>query len=211
MTMSKPVVRLMIGLPSYSWSVKLGTLRSLLTDLVALQKTGAAFDVFDEAGNTEIGAARQEIIDAFLASDCTDLIFVDDDVCWQAGAIQKLLGHKVDLVGGVYPKRKDPIEFPINWLARTELHAVDGLLEVASLPTGFLRISRQCATQMHEAFGALMFDNIREGDRRFSEDISFCKRWRSIGGQVWADPEIKMGHIGNKLFDGHLGDWLRNR
>ena len=30
-------------------------------------------------------------------------------------------------------------------------------------------------------------------------------------GKVWIDPEIKMGHIGYKTFEGHLGNWLRDR
>jgi hypothetical protein len=28
---------------------------------------------------------------------------------------------------------------------------------------------------------------------------------------VWIDPEMGMGHVGYKIFQGHLGNWLRNR
>jgi hypothetical protein len=43
------------------------------------------------------------------------------------------------------------------------------------------------------------------------EDYAFCRRWTDMGGKVWVNPEIKMGHVGYKTFQGHLGDWLRSR
>lgn len=202
----------MIGIPSYSWTVKIPTLRSLLTDLGALRERGDDFLLYDEAGNTEISLAREAIVQHFLESDCTDLVFVDDDVCWQAGALLSLLDRPVDVVAGIYPKRTLPLQWPVGWLeGQKELHAVDGLLEVASVPTGFLRLSRACLERMHKVYGPGMFDNIRHETGRYSEDISFCRRWRSIGGKVWIDPEIAMVHVGPHGFAGHLGDWLRNR
>lgn len=172
---------------------------------------GLAYVLYDEAGHTEISLARESIFQAFLKSDCSDLVFIDDDVMWERGGLIRLLEHDVDLVAGAYPKRKDPIEWSVGWLDVPELRAVNGLLEVASLATGFMRISRNCAEKMHKEYGATVFDNIRHDTGRYSEDISFCRRWRDIGGKVWLDPEIKMGHIGNKLFSGTIGEFLRNR
>lgn len=205
-------MRIFIGIPSYSWQVQIGTMRSLLGDLLALDKRGDKFEIFDEAGNTEIGLAREVIVTKFLESDCDRLVFVDDDVCWQKGALLKLVDHGVEVVGGAYPKRVDPLEWPVKWLQhRADLVAVNGLLEVEALPGGFVRMSRSCLERMHDEFGPTMFDNIRRAGGRDSEDISFCRRWRSIGGKVWLDPEIRMGHVGYKMFDGHIGDWLRAR
>jgi hypothetical protein len=201
----------MIGIPSYSWVVSIGTMRSLLADLLALTARGDGFMLHDEAGNTEISLAREEIVKRFLASDCTDLVFVDDDVCWEKGALLSLLDRPVDLVAGIYPKRKEPLEWPVGWLPESELHAVDGLLEVAAVPTGFLRLSRYCLERMNAEYGDTIFDNIRTSQGRASEDISFCARWREIGGKVWIDPEIAMGHVGYKAFNGTIGEWLRSR
>jgi hypothetical protein len=201
----------MIGIPSYSWTVKIPTMRSLLTDLGALTARGDGYLLHDEAGNTEISMAREAIVRRFLDSDCTDLVFVDDDVCWEAGALLSLLDRPVDLVAGIYPKRTEPLSWPVGWLEGSDLQAVDGLLEVASVPTGFLRLTRACLERMQAAFGAAMFDNIRHETGRYSEDISFCQRWRSIGGKVWIDPEIHMAHVGYHGFTGRLGDWLRER
>lgn len=39
-----------------------------------------------------------------------------------------------------------------------------------------------------------------------SEDFTFCLRYRSIGGEVWIDPSIPVGHIGIHNFRGRVGD-----
>jgi hypothetical protein len=46
---------------------------------------------------------------------------------------------------------------------------------------------------------------------RYGEDYSFCMRWRELGEKVWIDPEIAMGHTGLKVFEGHIGNWLKSR
>ena len=56
-----------------------------------------------------------------------------------------------------------------------------------------------------------LFDPYRIGRIKFGEDYSFCRRWRDIGGKVWLDPEIKLGHIGFKTFVGTIGSWLKDR
>jgi len=100
-----------------------------------------------------------------------------------------------------------------------------GLLEVAGVPAGFMRVTRAMLEKMIDAYPQTefyvesmadtkvygLFEDWRDGNLKYGEDYSFCRRWREIGGQVWVNPEIKMGHVGFKTFQGHLGDYLRNR
>jgi hypothetical protein len=37
-----------------------------------------------------------------------------------------------------------------------------------------------------------------------SEDYTFCKRWTEIGGEIWADLESKLTHVGPIAFQGDL-------
>lgn len=201
-------VRLFVGIPSYSWAVSVPTLRSLVSDLFDIARRGARFTLFDEACNTEIGAARLRIANAFLGSNSTHLLFVDDDLCWQAGGIARMIGHEVDFVGGVYPKRKTPLEWPVEFIG--EMRAGRGLREAAFVPGGFMLLSRRCVQAMADKYGDAMFENIRHANGRYSEDISFCHRWRELGCTIWADVEIRMGHIGPKMFGGQSYAELAN-
>ena len=99
-----------------------------------------------------------------------------------------------------------------------------GLLEVAGVPAGFLRVTRKALMEMTEKFKDLeylcnnvkgrpvvaLFESYKIGKLKLSEDYSFCQRYRDVGGKVWVDPEITMSHTGNKTFHGKLGDWLRS-
>ena len=216
----------MIAIPAYTGVVHMGTMRSLINDTLELVKRGDRFTLVDDIGNALIADSRGVIATKFWESDCDDLIFVDSDVTWQAGALLKLVDAPVDLVAGVYPARRDPINYPLHYLEKEELWADPEtmLLEVKSVATGFMKISRNCIAKMIEAYPEKhyytaerdqqfypLFDHVFEDGYKWGEDYSFCIRWRNIGGQVWIDPEIAMGHIGYKIFQGHLGNYLRNR
>lgn len=218
-------MHVMVAIPAYTGQIHLGTMRSLFTDLLALQARGDAWTLMDECGSGLIADARALIVAKFLASPCDTLVFIDSDVCWEAGALLKLLDHPVDFVAGIYPQRKDPITYAVRWKDDKELWAENGLLEVQGTPAGFMKLSRamleaMCEKYAHLAFHAEnapdkksigLFSDYWIGDCKLGEDYAFGARWRDMGGKVWIDPEIRMGHVGYKTFNGHLGDWLRSR
>ena len=37
-----------------------------------------------------------------------------------------------------------------------------------------------------------------------SEDFAFCKRWTDIGGEIWADLESRLDHVGPPVFHGDV-------
>ena len=219
-------MHVMIAIPAYTGVVHMSTMRSLMTDTLELVKRGDTFTLVDDIGNALIADSRGVIATKFWESDADCLVFVDSDVTWEKGALLRLVDHPVDLVAGIYPGRRDPITYPVHYLDKKELWAdpETGLLEVKSVPTGFLKLSRACIGKMIEAYPDKhfytperdqqfypLFDHVFEDGYKWGEDFSFCIRWRRIGGQVWVDPEIAMGHVGYKIFEGHLGNWLRNR
>lgn len=202
-------------------------MRSIIADMLKLAERGDRVTIFDECGNAMIGDCRALIVAQFLGSDATDLVFVDSDVAWEAGSLVKLVDHPVDFVAGIYPQRRDPVNFCVSWLDKPELQADDetGLLEVQGVPAGFMRLTRAMLERMVDHYADTLFHcdpapggvahdlfgPYRIGKLKFGEDYSFCRRWRDIGGKVWVDPEIAMGHCGYKTFMGHLGNWLRDR
>lgn len=215
---SKPHV--VVAIPSYSGSVNIGTMRSVLHDVMEMAKLGWAVSVSDESNNADIAVARAMMVSNFLANlAATHLVMVDNDVMWQAGGIRKLVEAGVDLVAGVYPFRRDPLGFPLRWLDEEDgkFEQAGTLLKVQGCQAGFMCLSRKLLeTMWREYEGSLafardgktmvdLFDRYRIGQRRLGEDYSFCQRAIDCGFAVHIDPSIHMGHVGLKVFEGSLG------
>src|SRR5438067_9035209 len=97
--------------------------------------------------------ARDQLARDFLASDADRLVFVDEDVSWEPGSLIKIATKPADLCGGAYRFKQDEEGYPVQWLPKPELWAdpETGLLEVLSLPAGFLAVSRNVFETMREA------------------------------------------------------------
>lgn len=214
----------MIGLPAYSGTVHIPTMRAIMTDVLILAKRGFAVTLNDNCESSIINDARSEIVHAFVQSECTDLIFVDHDVVWPPGMMGQLLDHPVDVVGGIYPQRKDPITFSVRTIEEN-VYPVDpktGLVEVMGLHTGFLRVSRAAAVKMTEHYRDALTYERRGADivglfdayrvpgtkRKLGEDYSFCQRWLDLGGKCWLDASFGMAHIGVKPYVGQFGQFV---
>ena len=164
-------------------------------------------------GNCHVDDARNEVVKTFLESDCTELLFIDSDVSFEPNQLKQLMARDVSLVGGVYPYRRDSDEMPVRLLCD---EPVDGLLEVEGLPTGFMKIKRRVFEQMASICPSyegmtLYFERTLIEGTRWGGDLNFCNRWRSLGGKVYADCELVLGHTGKVTFKDSLGANLRRR
>lgn len=220
---------IVVAIPAYTGLVHCGTMRSVLYDVMALVNAGHQLRVVEEIGNADIARCRSMIVAKFLAQpEATHLVMIDSDVCWEHGGLGRLVDAGVDFVAGAYPMRVgDGTQFHMRMLPR-EVHTADpktGLVEVEAVPAGFMCLSRTMLERMVKAYEASkfsfrecpggvaydLFDAYWETDsdglrHKYGEDYSFCKRWRDIGGQVWVDPSISMGHLGTKIWKGRLSD-----
>jgi len=160
-----------------------------------------------------IGAARDRCAAHFLASDCTDMLFIDADIGFTAADVNRILSHDVDVVGGCYPLKEDGK--PTLVLSPYEGAAIDpetGLQECVAIGTGFLRIRREALDRIKSATPRLeyeddkgakfhhFFDSYIEDRKLWGEDIGFCRRLRACGGKIFADWGIHLTHSGNKVF-----------
>jgi hypothetical protein len=104
---------------------------------------------------------------------------------------------------------------------------VNGFTRVRYAGTGFLMIRRQVFEKMcaHPDYAPLRFlrehshDKFSGSPNRFalfegmidpvtgtylSEDFAFCKRWTDIGGEIWADLQSRLDHVGPSVFRGEV-------
>jgi hypothetical protein len=99
-----------------------------------------------------------------------------------------------------------------------------GFVKVRYAGTGFLMIRREALVRMCAAYPQLKYwrdhsiDALTASDNRFalfecmigedgtylSEDFAFCKRWTDMGGEIWADLNSRLNHVGPMTFCGDL-------
>lgn len=199
--------------PSAAYTFSIARSREALTD------TGIRSAYLLLQGNCHVDDARNAVVREFLGSDCTELVFLDADVDWEPKELVQLCQRDLELVGGVYPYRREGgEEMPVRLKADSK--PVDGLLEVEGLPTGFMKIKRHVLEKMaaiapkyfdktYET--ALVFDrpDPNEDKTRWGGDIDFCNRWRAMGGKLYADQELRLGHTATIVVKDSLGAHLR--
>ena len=102
--------------------------------------------------------------------------------------------------------------------------ARSGFVKVRYAGTGFLMIRREALEKMCAQYPLLQYkrdhsiDAATASGKRFalfecmiaedgtylSEDFAFCKRWTDMGGEIWADLNSRLGHVGPMTFNGDL-------
>lgn len=170
-------------------------------------------------GNCHVDDSRNSIVRDFLESDCTDLVFLDADVTWEPKGLLALCERDEDIVGGVYPYRREGSDnMPVRLMEGGEVR--DGLREVEGLPTGFMKIRRHVLEKMGKGrpwyfdkiYPTTLMFNRSEPDEhhtRWGGDLDFCKRWREMGGKLYAVEDIRLGHVAKVIVYDSLAAHLR--
>lgn len=147
-----------------------------------------------------IQAARNQMVRDFLASDYTDLVFIDDDMGWSVDGLLKMLSADMEAIGAICPRRKDTREWNVNLLRDADGKRIerDGFIEASYVGTALLRIRASAFERMERAFDAGY-----EAGGFIGEDAWFCREFRRLGGRIWAYPDITVTHTGLKTWSGN--------
>lgn len=212
--MTKP--RILIGVPAYGGSIKNGCVESLLgiKDFLASLSIAAYVNILDV---TNIAFARNVFASRAVAGDFSHLLMIDTDMSCQPALIGRMLDADKDVIGAVYRSRSEQEQYVISPLARFDIK--NGVFPVNSIGAGILLIKHSALVLLlpHVASGKdervtdktvsgfftpIEIDGIQRG-----EDVSFCARWRNIGGEVFAIADPTVGHIGQTTF---RGDFIKH-
>lgn len=219
-------MKIFVAMPVYDGKVQFQTVNCLLTETLMARELGdeIRFNCLPSCAVPAYG--RNQLVQYFMDSDCDKLVFLDSDLTFPMGSILKLAHHPVDFVAGCYRFKMKHEMYPINFVpGMTELWAdKNGLLEMETLPTGFMCLSRKVFETFQKEFPDRTYEHF--GSKQFcyfqmvyaqgmmhSEDSYFCKEWIKTGGKVFLDPEIELTHwdMFPTPFQGHIGNWLKTR
>ena len=222
--MSKPSI--MICLPAYGQSNSAQTTESLYTLAQFL-----GFNQIRNQLSWYSAADIVEVRNLFLTTwydtqpQFSHLLFIDADMGFPPELIRDMIKFDKPLVGTFYARRQMTPS-----IVGASLHAdhslkdvVQGFLPASYVGGGVMLIQRKMIKEMLQKMPHLSdalpsvlanattapltrliraFDCILKDDRRLSEDVSFCARWRDFGGEIWANVNHKISHVGP--FDFHM-------
>lgn len=198
--------------PCYGGNITEVCFSSYLGFTIMAMQNGINFQIDTLSNESNVNRARNSCAAKFLSGDCTHLMFVDADIQFNPKDIVKLINHDKEIVGGIYPQKTLPPKMVVNTLNNGEQQG--DLIEVGTLGTGFMLIKRSVfekmiqagATPYVDAIGLSPEENANQYDffqctidskgRYLTEDWSFCRRWRQLGGKIWADKTIGLTHVG---------------
>lgn len=217
---------LLIATPCYGRMAMTPYLRSLDETRRVLEGAGVDHDVLLTGNESLVQRARNVAAATFLwRTGYRKLLFVDADIEFRPEDVAALWNAGLPVVAGVYPMKRLGAPYAA-WvggrLVRLEdLEGAGGLVSADYAGTGFMMIDRSVLDAFVEAWperehveGAdegrcfAWFDpRVSAGERAadrvyLSEDYAFCADWRSLGGEVWIDPSVRLVHWGLHGFGG---------
>lgn len=137
---------------------------------------------------------REEVVkDALKAGIYTHVFFVDSDMCFSARVLQRLLDDDKDIVGANYNHRR----LPLTPLTKNPTGTTD-LFKTDLIGTGCMLIKTSVFPKLKRPWFFLGEQN--DTSPGMGEDAYFCKKAIENGIDVWCDPSVEVGHVGEYIF-----------
>ena len=150
---------------------------------------------FNTAENRNFIAAKA------IQNDCTYILFSDDDMVYEPDVLGRLLAHDKDIVGGFYNARHQPTALIIEYIEKMtdeEAKAKKDIFQCNALGGGMLLVKTDVFKKITSPFfGYKWHDN---GMVSMSNDWYFCEKAKQAGYEIWVDPTLKLGHLGDREF-----------
>lgn len=213
--------KVMIGSPLYSGDVAAEYVYSIMQSQMICLGKGILLEFQYIRNLSLIQCARNYLLHQFLEDKSfTHIMWIDGDLGWTPDAIARMVARKVDVIGGIYPRKADDISYPYE---QGNTHPPrDGLVTAKRLPGGFILMSRECCqdlasqakwyrmsldakdTKVPDVF-ALVID--KDGEM-VSEDYILSDKLRALGYPLYVETDISFVHVGRRAWNGNLAGHL---
>lgn len=154
------------------------------------------------------------------------ILFIDDDMVWPPDAVERLVQSyntlcefsdtPIDMLAGLFCRRTSPYQ-PVLYMRESPTAGAynfledwkpGNILEVDATGMAFTLITRKAIERFTEGPMPSYEERIN-ADRHpdffrwhgaLGEDLRFCQDLKSLGGRIFVDTGIEIGHVGEKIF-----------
>jgi hypothetical protein len=191
--------------------------------LISRARSSIVATFLDNAAATHLLFVDADI--AFEPEQVTRLLGVDKDI---AAALYPVKSIDWDGIVARHPQSRETIQqsglaYVGDFASGSAFKSEGGFATAEYAGTGFLLIKRTVFSRLiaaypetkykaiHNFLGARQSENFYalwdsmidpETGYYLSEDFSFCRRWRAIGGEIWLDLASRLAHVGPHAFQG---------
>lgn len=155
-----------------------------------------------------IEVSRNIAVDQMLENGCSHILFIDSDMAFGTQALQRLLSHKVPIVGVTYSTRMPKFMLTHKNEDDTRvLQQQSGIYEVKGLGGGLLLVEREVFDASPRPWFQM---NWLDNKTIHGEDLYFCEQARSQGYQIMLDVDLSRNvrHCGQHFYS--IEDTLGN-
>jgi len=195
--------------------------QAYMSGVIELARAAPGRLIIGKFSGSFLPVSRDVLTAHFVRSGASHLLCVDSDIGWAAADVDALLQANKDFVTGLYAKKTEerPLATPLRGEREGEL------MEAPFAAAGFLLLTRACVERLVQAHPELAYDTPQGRAwalwsplfdvRPYGEDAAFCKRWRALGGKIWAHTKVVLKHYGDHPFlpaapaEGNLPEFAR--
>jgi len=218
-----------IGLctPCYNEQVHYDYMLSVMAVDRMAAKLGYDLKTYIAAGTAILPRVRNRLIAQAMDDQCDWIVCVDDDIGFNAADFFKLFKHGVDVIAAAPAKRHHRWDEQPAAVAKFPVGTIMGKLTNAgriwrmdAVATGFMAIHSSVIKRLEPVTVPYIADGcpVRNWfwldmitiDGQVTdegEDYNFCRKFKSVGGECWVDPDIRVRHYtGSVCHDVCLAD-----
>ena len=172
----------------------------------AYQSGAYDLSIYPAIGVQPVDNARNEIVQEFLKSDCTHLLFVDSDTVPPQETITKLLAADKDIISGLTPiieyddtwKHSDSNGFYKKWnvVNEKDQHASphQGVIPIKGAGSSCILIKRAVFEKLKAPWYRFVYNDDSGKPVVVGEDIYFVIKAIGAGFKPFADTDVICSH-----------------
>ena len=189
-------MKLLIAIPTMD-TVPVEFMKSLVALVEDLRAEGVDYEVAYETG-TLVYMARDRLAGVAINGDYTHVLWLDSDMVFEPSLLEELQFSGKSFVTAIAHTRKAPYnsclfkDIRLETLERWKGTDYPGdTFEVAGCGFACVLMDADILREVKS-----VYDTCFAPLPHYGEDISFCKRAGALGYKFYAEPNIRLGHVG---------------
>lgn len=189
-------MRLLIAVPTYDY-IHFKFVECLTKFIKRLDDDGIQYDIALQGG-TLVYVGRDKLARRAIDGGYSHTLWIDSDMIFTPDLLDDLMFSGKDFVTGIAHSRRAPhvsCLFHQIWpgVERWEGHDYpSSTFKVGGCGFGCVLLKTDIIKAVFDAHGTAFFPM-----RELGEDLAFCKRATDLKYEIWAEPSVRLGHIGH--------------